>query len=136
MTKHMNLIAGILMSTLLLTATAPAVEAYEYGSGSLTIYNKNCTKWIGLKKRKRVTVHVFAGNSLKRSECTNVDITVSQGQSVTGVMWAKSYRGRSCGKYKHEAHGTVGGKADVDPNEVAYVTCKKDRYGICQCAKH
>ena len=128
------IISGALAAALALPATAPLAHA-----GTLTIHNENCTKNIGFKKRKRVTVHVWG-----QEECdTDKKVTIDQGESKTielddhfktsGSVYEEGVV-KEC-KYGHEAMGTVSFKHDVAGSQDSHVTCKKDRIGVCQCRK-
>ena len=79
-------------------------------------------------------VHVSSNDNFEG--CTDTKVTVRQGQSksIELVELHDDGSGR-CGKYNHEAMGTVGGKYDVKGREDSSVTCRKDWLGVCQCTK-
>lgn len=134
MTKRMNLIAGLFVMTLMMTAVAPKTAHAVYTKeGTLTIYNHNCSKWKGFKLYKRVTVHVFNN----KAGCTETTVTLGHKQSqtikLTPFYFHKGEK-KDC-KYKHEANGTVAGKKDIYGGAHSSVTCKKDWADVCQCTK-
>lgn len=135
MNKCIKLVACVFISVLTVAVIVPTTAQ----AGTLTIYNKNCTKTINFKKYNRVTVHVYQKDHTDEG-CTNTHVTVNKKSSKTIELVPYYYKNgqwqdpRNC-KYKHEAHGTVAGKEDVHGNENASVTCKKDRIGVCQCTK-
>ena len=121
-------VRGFVSAVTIAAATPMAVHA-----GSMTIYNENCTKFTGLKTRKRVTVLI---DSSKNNEgCTDTYVTVSKHKSKTVELAANGIDGDSCGKYSHEARGTAFGKYDAPGNKHTRVTCKKDWADVCQCTK-
>ena len=129
MTNYMKLIICAFVSMLAITTVAPMTAH----AGTLTIYNKNCTKRAGFIKKQRVTVHVFSKNS--DDGCTNEWVVVHRGHTETIELVPDSGYGQRCGHYMHEAKGTVGGKYDVHGDETASITCKRDWAWVCQCTK-
>lgn len=125
----MKLIICAFVSMLAITTVAPMTAH----AGTLTIYNKNCTKRAGFIKKQRVTVHVFSKNS--DDGCTNEWVTVHKGESETIEILAKDKNGKNCSKYTHEATGTVFNDYDISGFRNSSVTCKKDWAKICQCTK-
>ena len=129
MTRQLKLTVLVLASMLIIiVATPPTAHA-----GFLKIYNKNCTKTAHWSTKKRVTVNVYSKKGY--DGCKKVYISVPTGQSKTLEIRAQSYNGENCGKYRHEAAGTIEGKYDVRGDRDSYVTCKKDWLGVCQCTK-
>ena len=103
-------------------------------AGLLRIYNKNCTKTAHWSTKKRVTVNVYSKKGYEG--CKKVYIVVPTGQTKTIEISAKSNNNEeNCGKYRHEAAGTIQGKYDVRGDKYSFVTCKKDWLGVCQCTK-
>ena len=129
MTRRIHLTAFCLLSTLMIAITVPMTAQ----AGTLTIYNQNCTKTYKGKIVKRITVHVFNGDT----HCTRKKVTVHQHESVTVMLREvpTNYEDGHCGKYAHEAMGTAGGKHDVHADEDSSVTCKRDWAHVCQCTK-
>ena len=117
------------VSALLIAIAAP-MSTY---AGTITIYNKNCTKTYNFATKKRVKVHVFSTRG-----CTEETVTVRQGHYRT-VEIAPMYKfndvWKSCGDYAHEAVGTVAFKYDAPGDGHTDVTCKKDWLNVCQCTK-
>lgn len=127
MNSAMKFTALGLISMLLIAITVPTTT---YAAGTLTIYNKNCTRLKGFKKKHEVKVHVFTNEI----GCRDIHVTVKKGDYKTiGLKEHGTYE--DCGKYHHEATGTTAGKADVHPNETSWVTCLKDAVGLCHCLK-
>ena len=95
----------------------------------IAIYNNNCGS--------SVKVHVF---DMQDTSCTGKWITVKKGQTEYSNLYtyrANVITGQDTSTqcvYKHEAEGTVGGKADVrgitSVGSYQKVTCKKDWIGV------
>lgn len=126
MNNRIKLIACALASVLAMTIATPMTAH----AGTLTIYNKNCTKLKGFKQVKRVTVHVYDPDTVG---CTKTDVTVHKG-SAKKIWLEPGSRTNPC-KYKHEAKGLILGKTDVHGSKNSSVTCEKDPDKICQCTK-
>lgn len=134
MNKRITLIGYFLISAMLTMLIAPITMAHAEGSnGSLTIYNDNCTKTVGFKKYKRVTVHVY-DPSPSMDDCTNTYVTVGMGSRKTIELIPDLGENTRC-DYRHEAKGTAWGDQDVRGDRHSSVTCKKDRIKVCQCKK-
>ena len=137
--KHMNgklkmntrikLTAFGLISMLLIVIAAPLTAQ----AGTMTIYNKNCTKTYNFATKQRVTVKIKSKNSYKG--CTKKKVTIHKGQSRTIELAETGLAGDYCGKYSHQAIGTSRGKRDVSPYQDSHVTCKRDWARVCQCTK-
>ena len=131
MNTHIKLITCAFMSMLMMAIAAPmTVQA-----GTLTIYNKNCTKTVGLSTKKRVMVNVSPQKGYKGAGCTDTYLTVSQKHSKTIELIERTADERYPCQYAHEARGTVLGKHDVRGDSDSYVTCEKDWAQVCQCTK-
>ena len=127
MIKQTKVFACMLTALLMFGMTSLPAQA-----GTLTIYNKNCTKTHNFATKKRVKVHVYGK---LESGCTTREVTVRQGQSRT-LDLVPTYKDNGLKKdcfYFHEANGTVGGKQDVNGTRDSHVTCKKDWAHVCQC---
>ena len=119
----------MLALTIVITTATPLTAQ----AGSLTIFNKNCTKTSNWATKKRITVYI---NSSKDNDgCTDTKVTVRKGHSKTIQIAATDIDGNSCGKYNHKAGGTIWGKYDIRGSKDSRVTCKKDWLGVCQCEK-
>ena len=128
MSKRIKLIASGFVSALtIIIATSMPAQA-----GTLTIFNKNCTKTYNFATKKRVKVRIYANGS---EGCTQKRVTVHQGRPKTIELMEQNIDGDDCGKYAHEAIGTVMGKYDAPADEDTHVTCKKDWAAVCQCTK-
>ena len=129
MNRRLTSIACGLIAVLLIAAAPMPAQA----AGTLTIHNKDCTRLKGLKRERRVRVHVYA----TQSECTNKRVTVHIGESETVSLKGhyKAAGRRYICHYSHEAHGASFGNNDVKGTEVSSVTCKKDRVDYCHCKK-
>ena len=129
MTKHIKLTSFGLLSALLIVIATPLTAQ----AGTLTIFNKNCTKTADFATKKRVAVHV----DTKRGYygCTDIYTTVHKGHSKTIQLAEQADEGQDCGNYRHEAAGTIKGKFDVPADGDSHVTCKKDWLNVCQCTK-
>ena len=140
MHKRIQLIACGFLSALIIAMAVPVTT----NAGTLTIYNENCTHLKGFKRKKSVTVHVFA-----QDDCdTNTKVTVRQGSSKTITLDdyynekdhmskdGKIVKGdpTTC-KYAYEARGTVSFTRDVRGDRDSSVTCKRDWARVCQCTK-
>lgn len=128
MNTHKKMITCALVSALLMFIAVPSATQ----AGTLTIYNKNCTKTKNWRTVKRVTVRVHTGNT--KDGCTNTKVTVHQNHSKTVELIEKNDEGGDC-KYGHEAMGTVYGKFKVRGDKNSSVTCKRDWAKVCQCTK-
>ena len=120
------------ISALMITVAA----SLPVQAGTMTIYNKNCTKTSNFSTKKRVSLHVYSSTIF--SDCTNIKVTVHQGHTKTVELVEQVLDGGdwwSCEKYAHEAMGTVFGGWDVRGDRDTSVTCKKDWLGVCQCDK-
>lgn len=131
MSKRVKLNSLTFVSALIVAIAMPLTAH----AGSLTIYNKNCTKTANFTTKKRITLHVYPQDHRDEVGCTNEWITVHKGSSRTIEISKYSMGGLDCGKYRHEAAGTAFGHFDVDAGKDSHVTCKKDRLGVCQCTK-
>lgn len=136
MNNCMKLTTLGLVSALMLAIAAPSPAH----AGTLSIYNRDCTKFAGFKRHKRVTVHVDGPPG-----CTDTKVNVAIGSTRTINLVQTTDKARSgafiikvkeyeC-TYTHEASGTVGGKQNIHGKQNSKVTCEKDRGGVCQCTK-
>ena len=129
MTRYAKFARFGLISVLLAALAAPLAAR----AGTMTIYNKNCTKTANFATKQRVTVII---SSKKDGEgCTSGRVTVHRGHSRVVPIAATDKDGNECGKYRHEAHLTILGEYDVSEHGDSHVTCKKDWLGVCQCTK-
>lgn len=100
-------------------------------AGTLTIYNKNCTKLVWFKQKNHVTVKVYD----KMMGCTDTKVNVHKGSRETIWLEPKGDNGREC-MYRHRPTGLLGGKADVAGHRNSSVTCeRKDADNACWCTK-
>ena len=126
MIKRMKLAIPGLVSALLITTTMPMAAH----AGNVTIYNKNCTHLKGLKRKKFVTVYIYA----REDYCTDTKVQVKTGQSKTIALVAQNEKGETC-KYIHVAKGIIGGAYNVKAEDFSSVTCKRDFARVCRCKK-
>ena len=133
MNKSMKMITLGFISALMAITVAAPITAH---AGTLTIYNKNCKTLVGLKKVRRVTVHVY--DFWSRNKCTNKKVTVGIGQSktITVKETRKTLSGRKTCKYSAEPMGTDDAEDSLlAGDEDTRVTCKSHWLG-CQCVKN
>lgn len=126
MNKPMKTITlSFIFALMAITVAAPLSAQTE---GTLTIYNKNCKTLKGLKKVRRVTVHVYDLLGLKK--CTNKKVTVGIGQSKTITLQETRKSGKTC-VYTAEAMGTYGSRFNIAGDQDSRVTCRRSNVCIC-----
>ncbi len=137
MTNRITPIVRVIVAALFVIAVAPAAAH----AGSVTFYNKNCSKYSGFRVVKQVAV-VIKGDA---HGCSDIEVNVQQGAFKTvRLLPATTVNNtpydpttdspREC-RYSWEVSPRFTVRSELRGREDYAMTCKKDWAGVCQCTK-
>ena len=137
MNNRITPIVRVIVAALFVVAVAPATAH----AGSVTFYNKNCSKYSGFGVVKQATV-VIKGDAYG---CSDIELNVQQGTFKTVRLLPTTPANnapydptagspREC-RYSWEVSPRFTVRSEMRGREDYAMTCKKDWTGVCQCSK-